>query len=125
MDNRKLLEYLKNFCECVDSYLTKYEYAIRTIRNGHNPTVLGTLSSLIYGAHLQVLAFGANLTTELYYRGMDESGNIVQGTMDHVLNRRIGYEALRCEWPQWKTVLDRIARTDHETVGEPQQVYSS
>ena len=109
MDNRKLSEYLKNFCECVDSYLTKYEHAIRSIGNGHNsPTEIGSLFNLIYSAHLQVLAFGSNLTTELYYRGMDESGNIIQGTIDHVLNRRIGYEALRCDWPEWKVILNRI-----------------
>ena len=57
MDYQKLLEYLKNFCECVESYLTKYDYAIRTISNGYNPTELGSLSNLIYDAHLTVLAF--------------------------------------------------------------------
>ena len=114
MDYQKLLEYLKHFCECVESYLTKYDYAIRTISNGNNPTELGDLSNLIYDAHLKVLAFGVNLTTELYYRGMNESGNIIQGTMDHVLNRRIGYEALRCEWPQWEVVLNHIVRAVDE-----------
>ena len=110
MNHQKLLEYLKNFCQCVESYLTKYDYAIRTISNGYDPTELRDLSNLIYDAHLQVLAFGVNLTTELYYRGMNESGNIIQGIMDHVLNRRTGYEALRCEWPQWEVVLNRIVR---------------
>ena len=107
---RKLLEYLKNFCECVESYLTKYDYAIRTTGNGYDPTELQNLSSLIYDAHLKVLAFGANLRIELSYRGMNESANIIQGTMDHVLNRRIGYEALRCEWPQWEAALNHIVR---------------
>jgi hypothetical protein len=110
MDYQKLLEYLKNFCECVESYLTKYDYAIKVISIEYEPAELGNLSSLIYGAHLKVLAFGANLTIELYYRDMTETGNIIQGTMDHVLNRRIGYDALRCEWPQWEAVLIRIIR---------------
>ncbi len=110
MNYQKLLEYLKHFCECVESYLTKYDYAIRTVSNGYDSTELRDLSNLIYDAHLTVLAFGVNLTTELYYRGMNESGNIIQGIMDHVLNRRTGYEALRCEWPQWEVVLNRIVR---------------